>query len=152
MSTRSAMKALVERLAYLGLVPYVFFAVLLWLVGRDLHPFVAIALSGYGAVIASFLGGIQWGVGLLALDRGKPTDALPPRWPWVWGLALPLIAWLCVMMPAYAGLPLLGLVSIGGYLVDRKTWPTTGLRDWMTWRFRLAVVSFIACMFGAAAT
>jgi hypothetical protein len=52
----------------------------------------------------------------------------------------------------YAGLPLFGLLLIACYLVDRKTWPEAGLREWMTMRFRLTVVSTLACLLGAAAT
>ena len=49
----------VKLLAYAGLTPFVGLAVLLWLVDPDLHPFVALAMTGYGASIVSFLGGIH---------------------------------------------------------------------------------------------
>jgi hypothetical protein len=55
-------------------------------------------------------------------------------------------------MPAFAGLPLLAMLLVACYLVDRKTWPEAGLRDWMTMRFRLTVVSTLSCLLGAAAT
>ncbi|MEY3117182.1 MAG: hypothetical protein RL629_1001, partial [Pseudomonadota bacterium] len=47
----------VKLIAYVGLVPFVGMAVLLWLVDADLHPFLALAMTGYGAAIVSFLGG-----------------------------------------------------------------------------------------------
>jgi hypothetical protein len=62
-----------------------------------------------------------------------------------------LLAWIAVVMPAYAGLPVLALVLVLCYLVDRKTWPQAGLRQWMTLRFRLTIVSVLSCLFGAAA-
>jgi hypothetical protein len=70
----------------------------------------------------------------------------------VWGVIPSLVAWIAVIMPAFAGLPLLALLLLACYLVDRKTWPEAGLRDWMTMRFRLTVVSTLACLLGAAAT
>jgi hypothetical protein len=70
----------------------------------------------------------------------------------VWGVVPSLVSWVAVIMPAYAGLPVLGCLLMGCYLVDRKTWPEAGLRDWMTLRFRLTVVSTLSCLLGAAAT
>jgi hypothetical protein len=70
----------------------------------------------------------------------------------VWGVVPSLVAWVGVMMPAYAGLPLLAVLLVACYLVDRKTWAEAGLRDWMTLRFRLTVVSTLSCLLGAAST
>jgi hypothetical protein len=70
----------------------------------------------------------------------------------IWGVTPSLVAWVAVIMPAFAGLPVLALLLIGCYLVDRKTWPEAGLREWMTLRFRLTVVSVLSCLIGAAAT
>ncbi len=52
----------VKLLGYAGLIPFVGMAMLLWLIDADLHPFVALALAGYGAAIVSFLGGIHLGL------------------------------------------------------------------------------------------
>ena len=106
---------------------------------------MAIALSAYGATVAAFLGGIHWGIGLR-------HNAPQRKFHMVWGVTPSLVAWIAVIMPAYAGLPLLSLLLVACYLVDRKTWPEAGLRDWMTLRFRLTVVSTLCCLLGAAAT
>jgi hypothetical protein len=136
---------LIARLGYAGLVPFVMLALLMWIVTDEAHPFVAIALSAYGATIAAFLGGIHWGIGL---RHNAPQRKLHM----VWGVIPSLVAWVAVIMPAFAGLPLLAVLLVACYLVDRKTWPEAGLRDWMTMRFRLTVVSTLACLLGAAAT
>jgi hypothetical protein len=136
---------LIARLGYAGLVPFVMLALLMWIVTAEAHPFVAIALSAYGATIAAFLGGIHWGIGL---RHNAPQRKLHM----VWGVIPSLVAWVAVIMPAFAGLPLLAVLLVACYLVDRKTWPEAGLRDWMTMRFRLTVVSTLACLLGAAAT
>jgi Protein of unknown function (DUF3429) len=139
---------LIHRLGYAGLAPFVVLALLLWLVDASLHPFVALALAGWGAVVVSFLGGIHWGIGLR--DAANLLDA--PRLPMLWGAVPSVLAWLAIVMPAYAGLPLLGLILVGCYLVDRKTWPGAGLSPWLPLRLQLTVVATLSCLFGAAGT
>jgi hypothetical protein len=135
----------IERLGYAGLIPFVVLAFFMWIVSPEAHPFVAIALSAYGAIIAAFLGGIHWGIGLR-------YNAPQRKFHMVWGVVASFFAWVAVIMPAFAGLPLLAMLLVACYLVDRKTWPEAGLRDWMTLRFRLTVVSTLSCLLGAAAT
>jgi hypothetical protein len=141
----SAAGVLIQRLGYGGLIPFVVLALLLWIVTPEAHPYVALALSGYAATITSFLGGIHWGIGLR-------HNAPQRTFHMVWGVVPSLVSWVAVIMPAYAGLPVFGLILIACYLVDRKTWPEAGLREWMTMRFRLTVVSTLACLLGAGAT
>ncbi len=135
----------ISRLSYAGLLPFVLLPLLLWLVDDPLHPFVAIALTAYAASIASFLGGIHWGV---VFKQSSAQNQLHL----VWGVSLPLLSWLCVVMPAYAGLPLLGLLLIVAYGVDRKSYPSAGLKHWLTLRFRLTVVASLSCFLAAGAT
>ena len=134
----------INRLGYAGLIPIVLLAGLLWLVDAELIPFVAIALGGYAAAIVSFLGGVHWGIGYM---KGKAA----PRFHFVWGVVPSLIAWLALMMPAYAALPLLGLVVMACYAVDSKTYPAAGLASWLPMRVRLTVVATASCVLGAAA-
>ncbi|WP_394787920.1 DUF3429 domain-containing protein [Rhodoferax sp.] len=136
---------LVRRLSYLGMVPYVLLAALVWLVPADLHPFIAIALVGFAAVNAAFLGGIHWGIGL------RP-NAPYGFWHVGWGIAPALVAWVAVVMPAYAGLPLLALLLLACCVVDHKTWPRAGLTAWLPMRLHTTVVAVLACLLGAAGT
>jgi hypothetical protein len=55
------------------------------------------------------------------------------------------------MMPAPGALPLLGLVIVVCYLVDRRTYPAAGLANWLPMRLRLTVVAALSCVLGAAA-
>lgn len=136
---------LITRLGFAGLLPFVSLAVLIWLVDEDLHPFVSIALTSYAATISSFLAGIHWAVGF---SSHKERDKFH-LW---WAISLSLLAWLGVVMPAYAGLPFLGLLLISAYLVDRKTYPHVGLKHWLTLRFRLTVISSLSCLLASGAT
>ena len=134
----------ITRLGYAGLIPFVLLAVLMWLVDAELLPFVAIALGGYAAAIVSFLGGVHWGIGFI---KGEAA----PRFHFIWGVVPSLIAWLALMMPAYASLPLLGLVVVACYAVDSKIYPAAGLASWLPMRLRLTVVATASCVLGAAA-
>jgi hypothetical protein len=136
---------LVQRLGYAGLIPFVGLAGLMWLVSGDVHAFVAMALSAYAATIAAFLGGIHWGMGL-------PLDAAARRFHLVWGVIPSLVAWVALLMPAYAGLPLLALLLVVCYGVDRHSWAQWGWADWLPLRARLTAVSVLSCLLGASAT
>lgn len=141
-------ETLASRLGYAGLIPFMGLAALLWLVRADLHPFVATALLCYGAIVASFLGGIHWGIAFsLATHAGEAA-----KHHLLWSVLLSTLAWIGVVMPAYAGLPLLGLVFVASYLVDRRWWPQAGLGGWLTLRFRLSTLAALSCILGAAAT
>ncbi len=130
------------RLGYAGLVPFALGALLVWLVREDAHPYVALALSAYGAVIVSFLGGIHWG---LAFRHEQPPTRLL-----VWGVLPSIVAWLAVMMPPSAGLVILGAMLVGCYAVDRRLYAEEGVAHWLTLRFRLSAVASLSCFIGAA--
>ena len=134
----------INRLGYAGLIPFILLAALMWLVDAELLPFVAIALGGYVATIVSFLGGVHWGIGFM---KGEAA----PRFHFVWGVVPSLIAWLALMLPAYAALPLFGLVVVACYAVDSQTYPAAGLASWLPLRLRLTVVATASCVLGAAA-
>ena len=134
----------IVRLGYAGMIPFVFLTGLMWLVDSELLPFASIALASYAAAIVSFLGGVHWGIGFM-----KGPGA--PRYHFIWGVAPSLVAWLALMMPAFAALPLLGLVLVACYVFDSKTYPTAGLASWLPMRLRLTVVATLSCLLGAVA-
>lgn len=136
--------ALARRLSYAGLIPFVMGALLIWLVSAEAHPYVALALSGYAAVIISFLGGIHWG---LAMRLAQPPAALL-----LWGITPSLVAWLAVMMPPSAGLVIQGVMLLACYGVDRRLYPAQGASAWLVLRFRLSALAALSCFFGAAGT
>ena len=138
----------VKLLAYAGLTPFVGLAVVLWLVDPDLHPFVALAMTGYGASIVSFLGGIHWGIGFRNVSRMHNA----PLFNFGWGVVPSLLAWIAITMPAFAGLPLLAAILFLCYAVDRKTYPEVGLEEWLPMRWHLTWVAALSCLMGAAAT
>ena len=130
------------KLGYAGLAPFVIGALLSMVVRDDAHPFVVLGLAAYSTVILSLLGGIHWGLAMCA------TAPDPGRY--VWAVVPSLVAAVAVLMPAYAGLVIDGIMLVACYLVDRKTYPRHGLSGWLTLRFRLTVMAALACFLGAA--
>ena len=133
-----------QRLAYAGLLPFVLGAALVWLVRADAHPYVTLALSAYAALIASFLGGIHWGLAM----RHSPA---PLGWL-AWGVLPSLVAWVAVMMPPSAGLVVDGALLLACYALDRRLYPLQQVAAWLTLRFRLSTVAALSCFIGAAGT
>lgn len=131
------------RLGYAGLLPFVLSAALVWTVETGLVPYVILALVGYGAAIASFLGGIHWG---LAMREGPEVG----RSSYIWGVVPSLLASIAVVMPAYAGLVVLGALLIGCYVADRKLYPRYQMQGWLTLRLRLTAVASLSCFLGAS--
>lgn len=141
-STLTSPNPVAARLAYAGLSPFVLGALLVWLVRPDAHPYVVDALAKYAALIVSFLAGAQWG---LAMRQTVPSPT-----PFAWSALFTFVAWIAVVMPAYAGLVLQGLALIGCYLIDRKGYASAGAAAWLTLRFRLTALAALCCFLAAA--
>ncbi|GJD94970.1 DUF3429 domain-containing protein [Methylobacterium iners] len=116
-----------------GLIPFLGFA-FLSISGNDgglstigLSP--RTILSAYGAVIASFLGGIRWGAA--AAREGSNLDYLVAILP-------SLIAWTALALPAPWDLRVLGILVLAWGLIDQDL-PRRGLVPrWLGW-LRLAL-------------
>ena len=134
-----------QGLGYLALLPFLAGAVLSWaFVDDGYRPFVARALASYAAVVASFIGGIHWG---LAFRQASPAPRL-----FVWGVTPSLVA--CAAIVATA--PRLALIVsavllVVCYLVDRRVYATEGVARWLPLRLRLTIVATLCCVAGAAA-
>lgn len=133
---------LARQLGAAGLIPFVLGAALIWLVYPEAQTWVTLALAGYAACVVAFLGGVHWGLAMRA-GRDEPAH-------FGWAVVPPLVAALGVLMPAYAGLVLLGAMLLACYAVDRRLFAEQGLGAWLTLRFRLSTVAALCCFIGAA--
>jgi len=125
-----------------GLIPFVLGAALIWLVYPEAQALVTLALAGYAACVVAFLGGVHWGLAMRA-GHGQPAHL-------GWAVVPPLVAALGVLMPAYAGLVLLGAMIFACYMVDRRLYTEQGLGTWLTLRFRLSAIAALCCFIGAS--
>lgn len=116
-----------------GLIPFIGFAVLS-VSGNDgglgtigLSP--RLILCAYGAIIASFLGGIRWGAA--AARGGGNAD-------YVIAIVPSLVAWGALAVPAPWDLRVLGILVLGWGLVDQDL-PRRGLVPRWLGHLRLAL-------------
>ncbi len=109
-----------------GLLPQ--FACLLALcAGPETWRYAALAIAwGYAALIASFLGGLWWGIAASRLREGERV----PAWLWIAAILPSLIA-LATYLPWVFGaewpgpsLVVLALVLVGSLWVDRRIAPS----------------------------
>ena len=131
-----------ETLGYIALVPFVVGAALTWLLDVGLRDEAARALSVYAAVVASFIGGIHWGLGF---RQEQPAARL-----FVWGVVPSILAWIAVLVRLPTGLVMQALILAICYLVDRRVYPIQGVARWLPLRLRLTIIAVASCVVGAA--
>ena len=135
---------LARQLGFGGLIPFVGLAAALWLTPPDNGPPLVMALLGYGATIASFLGAIHWG--LVMRERSDRAAA-----SLVWGVVPSLLAWAALLLGQATGLLLIAALLWACYAVDRVVYPRYQLQTWLPMRLRLTLVASGSCLAGAAA-
>ena len=132
------------RLGYGGLIPFVSLATALWLAPTGNLPLARMALLGYGATIASFLGAIHWGL-VMREGLAQPLPSL------LWGVVPGLLGWAALLLGHAPGLMLVAAVLWGCFAVDRVLYPRYRLQAWLPMRLRLTLVASVSCLAGAAA-
>ncbi|WP_353937444.1 DUF3429 domain-containing protein [Mesorhizobium liriopis] len=83
-----------------GLIPFLMLSAATWLTQEPWSGGAAFALMGYGAVIASFLGAVHWGLAL----RACPDEEGAAWWRFGLGVVPSLIAWGAALLPTMTGL------------------------------------------------
>jgi Protein of unknown function (DUF3429) len=125
-----------------GLLPFLAgAAALVVLEAPGLQGWAGSALVAYGALIASFLGGIHWG---LAMQGVQPVSVRLG-----WGVVPSLLAWVAVFLPASPGLLLLAGLLVTCYALDRRLYVSAGLSGWLGLRLQLTCVASLSCLAGA---
>lgn len=121
-------------LAIAGLIPFVLAAVLL---GLDIARIAALdAGLAYGAVIASFLCGIHWGVFILKEGALKPNLLITSN-------AGALVAWAAtVALPPMIAFLTLGFVFVVLLFIDRRLRSLGIIEDWY-WALRRNVTAAV---------
>lgn len=92
----------------------------------------------YGAVILSFLGGIQWGVGL---------KAAPRAWlPYTVAIMISLSGWVSMVLPPLWGLVLLGAGFIAAFVYDVISVGIFKLPGWFLGLRSILTASVVTCI------
>lgn len=98
----------------LGIIPFVGLSLATPLATDVLKAQLSFALMAYGAIILSFLGGIHWGLAIVAVPK---SDNM--LWPRISLSVLPsLVAWVALLAPFSIGLLVLAAAFVAMLLVD----------------------------------
>jgi len=130
----------------LGALPFVVMAAAHILSAGEIASLTGFALAAYGAVILSFLGGIQWG---LAVAPGRP-DA-PIAVPLILSVVPSLTGWGALLLPDPANLLVLALTFLAVLALDLRA-VRTGLAPGWYPRLRVPLSLVVAGALIAGAT
>ena len=112
-------------LGLLGLVPFVAGGLGVWLNGLgDLRYALPMLVLIYGALIASFLGGVRWGA---AMQNGVTAEQ--PRYL-VISIIPSLLAFVALTLPITSGLVLLIIIFLSQALTDVLAVKAGQLKSW----------------------
>ncbi len=133
-----------------GLIPFVGLSAATHLLSAEQSLIALQALTAYGAVILSFLGGIIWGLGIAGFGEAtdKPREALR-----LTVSVLPsLFGWLALFFPPVAGLWLLAtcfllVLSVDLLMAQRGLTP----RWYPALRWRLTAIVVLSLLAASAA-
>ena len=115
-STSSTTPAPALILGFAGLLPFALLtAGIVWYPEPNLSYFLG-WLVQYGALIAAFVGALQWG---LVMQSGNQS-AIEQRAAFGWSVCPALIAWVALQLPQYAGCYLLTMLFAVCWLMDLR--------------------------------
>ncbi len=137
-------------LGWLGVVPFVASAVLSLLAPPAAAAFAAQALVVYGAVLLSFLGGIQWGLAIGGVGAQASHQVSVARL----GISVmpALVGWCALLLPRPHGLVLLAGAFALVLMVDLRAPREGRAPPWYPHlRWPLTVTAMSALMAGALA-
>ncbi|MDI1238735.1 MAG: DUF3429 domain-containing protein [Polaromonas sp.] len=141
--TLAAPDTVARALGLAGLLPFLAGAGMLWWGDPGWRPLAGTALVAYAALIASFLGGIHWGLAM----RGSPLRSRHL----VWGVLPSLAGWAGLLLAPDAGLALLAGLIAACLAVDCWLYPAAGAAAWLGLRLQLSAVALPCCLAGALA-
>ncbi len=125
-------------------MPFVVLAAANYLLPDAYRSQAAFALLAYGAVIASFMGAIHWGLAMRGSLMRQPN-------PFVWGVFPSLMAWLALLLPLAQGLFTLALLLGLCWAIDRRSYPAYGLAQWLPMRLHLTLAASLSLLAAAVA-
>ncbi len=136
---------LVALLGYSGLVPFAGLATAVWIDPARATLWYG-ALTGYGAVILSFVGALHWGFAMTLddLSAGERDRRF------VWSVVPSLLAWAALLVPPVAAALVLIAAFVTHVVEDHRLGRAGRLPPWyLPLRLRLTLIAS-ACLAAAA--
>lgn len=134
----------------LGLIPFVFCAAVAALSPPEWAALASRALGLYGAVILSFLGGIQWGLAISGSDSSGASTTLFRRL--LLSVLPALLGWCALLLPFTYSLLLLAVAFALVLVVDLQAVREKQAPSWYPrLRWPLSLTAIAALIVGAVA-
>lgn len=131
-----------------GLIPFILCAAASLLTEGLLQAQAWYALTAYGAVILSFLGGVHWGLAIKTEAAPKPA-ALTPRL--IISVIPSLIGWTALLMPTVPGLIALALGFAAMLWTDLRATRDGLAPQWYSrLRWPLSIIVVLCLLIGSA--
>jgi Protein of unknown function (DUF3429) len=141
---RPSIPAMAVWLGVAGLLPFLGGMAGIWALPPHRALQAASALAAYAAVIASFLGGIHWGL----VARGEASGSTESL---LWGVTPSLLAWAALLLPNMRWtLAAAALTLLLCWAVDTRLYRRSGIAHWLPLRHGLTAVAAVCCFAGAA--
>lgn len=111
-----------------GALPFLALSVFSPFIDGSLRGHATVALTAYGAVILSFLGGIHWGLAIAAIPKRSEEGRLFRRLGC--SVAPALIGWIAFLMPPTVSLSVLAVAFIAVLYLDVTASRNGEAPDW----------------------
>ncbi len=141
--TSSNVPSAAKQLGALGVIPFLGLAIAAMMGSGAWVNDALVALLAYGAIILSFLGGVQWGFAVSSPD-------ITPRQMFnrlSLSVAPSLIAWGALLLPLGPGLVVLSVSFILVLMVDLRTVNRSGAPSWypeLRWPLTICAVAALS--------
>lgn len=144
-SRRRTVPSAAKWLGALGAIPFVACTAITVIGSPDLAEKASSALAIYGAIVLSFLGGIQWGLAIN--DEADLTSLGAPYRRLTISVMPALIGWLSLLLPRDIGFVVLALAFALVSMVDLRAARNLEAPAWyprLRWPLSLTVITALA--------
>ncbi len=128
-------------LGYLGLIPFIVPASLMYF--DDQHHFVfwGYVLMSYGALILTFVGALQWAFAMTLSDLSMRQR----KWMYGWSVVPSLVAWGAMLMSPMVAFLLIAIFMAFALWMDAQLGRLVSLPNWyLPLRIRLTIVAILS--------
>ena len=128
-------------LGYLGLIPFIVPASLMYLDDQHHFLFWGYVLMSYGALILTFVGALQWAFAMTLSDLSMRQR----KWMYGWSVVPSLVAWGAMLMSPMVAFLLIAIFMAFALWMDAQLGRLVSLPNWyLPLRIRLTIVAILS--------
>ncbi len=128
-------------LGYLGLIPFIVPASLMYFDEQHHFVFWGYVLMSYGALILTFVGALQWAFAMTLSDLSMRQR----KWMYGWSVVPSLVAWGAMLMSPMVAFLLIAIFMAFALWMDAQLGRLVSLPNWyLPLRIRLTIVAILS--------